>query len=347
MATREELLGSLAQVVADYREGEVPPRTPELINAWLEQFPGESQDALLEALTSVLSRTYISRATFLEFLRGVAASDKITGGVVPAAYWKKANLLDIQQGGGSQADILVLFDQVLSETFGFGIADSGSADGDYIYLDDCIGTGSRLRSDVCAWLESKAPKKVNLHVITPILFMGSWWIDKRIQDAAKAAGKEILLHKWRLDRFQMENRRTYKNNCDVLWPVSIPKEEQVIDYVKSLIDAGYPPELRGAGNPGARGIFGSDEQKRLLEEAFLMRGCQIRAEQAYLPQNARPLGYHNLDNFGFGSMFVTYRNCPNNTPLALWVEQSEYPALFPRKTNADSAAEKLMKELFG
>ena len=34
-------------------------------------------------------------------------------------------------------------------------------------------------------------------------------------------------------------------------------------------------------------------------------------------------------------MFVTYRNCPNNCPLALWIEQDDFPALFPRKTNAE------------
>ena len=47
----------------------------------------------------------------------------------------------------------------------------------------------------------------------------------------------------------------------------------------------------------------------------------------------RPLGYHNLRTLGFGSMFITYRNCPNNCPLALWVEQDAYPSLFPRKAN--------------
>jgi hypothetical protein len=39
-----------------------------------------------------------------------------------------------------------------------------------------------------------------------------------------------------------------------------------------------------------------------------------------------------LETLGFGSTLVTFRNCPNNCPLAFWAGYPWYP-LFQRKTN--------------
>lgn len=345
MSKRGRLLKSIAEMIADYRQGEVVQRTPDLTEQWVQQFPAPTQDPLLEALAHVFEKTYISRDTFKTFLQFLASTDKLSPGSKPAEYWRSANILDIQQGGSSQKEILEMFDEVLQETHGFGLEDTGSKEGDSIYLDDCIGTGSRVRSDICAWLEDGAPKQSRLHVITPILYKGSWWIDGRIQQTAKAEGKTVNMSKWRLEGFEMENRKQHRNRSDVLWPTEIPDHPDVHAYVKSLEDAGYPVVLREAGNCGASGIFKEDAQKILLEQAFLTRGCQIRQEYDNLPDNVRPLGYHNLDTLGFGSMFVTYQNCPNNCPLVLWVEQDEYPALFPRKTNTQTAGENLLRGL--
>jgi hypothetical protein len=65
---------------------------------------------------------------------------------------------------------------------------------------------------------------------------------------------------------------------------------------------------------------------------MLAKGCYIRTVAPRLPKYARPLGDMVLETLGFGSTFVTYRNCPNNTPLAFWAGDPWYP-LFARKTN--------------
>ena len=335
MTGRSENLVALSETIADYRTNEIPPRSPELIEQWLGQFPPEIQDAVLEALLHVLTRTYISREKFGTFLKGLASTERLSPGTDPSEYWRGVNLLNIQQGGSSQHETLAMFDEVLREAHGFGVAQTGSQNGDFIYLDDCIATGSRLRSDVCNWLNGNTPVNINLHVITPILFSGSWWVDERIQEEAKKEGKTIVVKKWRIPEFNMENRLRYRNTSDVLWPCSIPDNESVQQYCQLLEELGHPPVLRYPGNSGASGIFATDEEMRLLEEALLIRGSVIIREQVNLPGNLRPLGYSNLDTLGFGSMFVTYRNCPNNCPLALRIEQDDFPALFPRKTNAE------------
>ena len=338
MSARTELLDSIAQTIADYREGEVEPRTPDIIENWIEQFPPDTQTPLLTALNDVFKKTYFTRNKFKHFLQSLASTDKLSPGSAPAEYWKDVNFLDIQQGGSSQKDILLMFDEVLQEIHGFKLSDTGSDGGDFIYLDDCIGTGSRVRGDICTWLEDNTPDQMEIHIITPILHTGAWWVEGKIKETAIANNKEISLHYWRLDEFYMENRLAHRDHSDVLWPTTLPDHADVQSYAKYLEENGNPVRLRNPGNSGSSGIFTSDEQKMFIEQALLIRGCQIKREYDNLPDNARPLGFHNLDCLGFGSMFITYRNCPNNCPLSFWVEQDEYPALFPRKTNAQTLA---------
>lgn len=343
---RTALLEKVASLISDYRQGEVEPRTPNVVDRWVRQFPGDRQLSILSALAFTLERAYVSREDFKEFLSSLACSDKLSPGCDPSQFWRSANFLDIQLGGNSQRELLAMFDEVLQEEHGFGLAETGSDTGVYIYLDDCIGTGTRVRNDICAWIESSAPSISTLHVITAALYEGSYWIDQKIQEAAQAHNKQATMHKWRLDGFDLENRRTYRNHADVLWPASIPSDPHAQAYAAQLTNAGHAPVLRTAGSPGKKGLYSSDEAKILLEEAFLIRGCQIRAECQNLPERVRPLGYHTLDNLGFGSMFITFRNCPNNTPLALWVQQAEYPALLPRKTNTQAAVARMMQGFF-
>ena len=342
MTDRSNLLQSISEIVADYRAGEVPPRTPAIIDDWVKQFPPAIQDPLLTALNDVLDKTYISRNIFRAFFAGLATTNKLAPSVDPKEYWRGVNFLRIQQGGSSQAEILELFDEVLRETYGFSIDQTGSSNGDFIYLDDCIGTGSRLRNDVCAWLRGATPQTITLHVITPISFRGSYWVDQRIKDAAKESAKTVSLHKWHLRQFAMENRLTYRNNSDVLWPTSNSDDKAVQEYFTYLSEDGHPPMLRDHGTWNNSRIFANNEQRILIENAFLTRGCAIRREQNSLPAVFRPLGYSNLATLGFGSLFVMYRNCPNNCPLVWWVDQHDYPALFPRKTNNDSLSDRLV-----
>jgi hypothetical protein len=333
MATRGEIVEKLAHIIRDYRAGEIEPRSPSIIEGWVAQFPRDKQDDLLVALVNVFNNTYLSKDDFKGFLRGLAGINKFSLGIAPVEYWKSVHYLNIQRGGSSQKDILSAFDEVLLELYGYQTVNSSNTRNDFIYLDDCIATGMRVRADLCTWIETLAPPVAKVHVIAPAKYRGSYWIEDKIKEAATANGKNISVQFWRLDRFDLENRRACRSCSDVLWPVSFSADSDVQSYVQSLQISGHGPDTRAAGHSGNCSLFGSDSEKQLIEEMMLVRGCQIRREQTNLSPVARPLGFHNLDCSGFGSMFITYRNCPNNCPLALWVEQSAYPALFPRKTN--------------
>ena len=76
-------------------------------------------------------------------------------------------------------------------------------------------------------------------------------------------------------------------------------------------------ESASAGSPGAANLFSSDAAKILLEQEFLKAGVRIRQICPNLGATQRPLGHMTLETLGFGSLIVTYRNCPNNAPLTV------------------------------
>src|SRR5262249_23568304 len=127
----------------------------------------------------------------------------------------------------------------------------------------------------------------------------------------------------------IEDRKSEINNSDVLRPTQLPEIEGVKAYAASLK---YPVVLRKPGNRGGHEFFSSDEGRQVLEQELLTAGVSIRERCPYLNDYQRPLGNMVLDSLGFGSTLVTFRNCPNNTPLAFWAGDPWYP-LFPRKIN--------------
>ena len=129
----------------------------------------------------------------------------------------------------------------------------------------------------------------------------------------------------------------------MLRPTAIPNDPAVQAHVAAMR---YPPTLRAAGNPGAAGLFSSDAAKILLEQEFLKAGVHIRQICPNLSAVQRPLGHMTLETLGFGSLIVTYRNCPNNAPLAFWVDAPWYP-LFPRTTNTQTAMRRMFADLTG
>jgi hypothetical protein len=56
------------------------------------------------------------------------------------------------------------------------------------------------------------------------------------------------------------------------------------------------------------------------------------------------LGFTGLRTLGFGSVIVTFRNCPNTCPLPFWAGDPWYP-LFPRSTNTDAFIKKMLASI--
>ncbi len=340
--TREHLLGKLASTITDYREGEVPAPDAVHVEKWVSQFPVDSQVGILTELCHVFERTYISRADTLEFLKTVATYSKFCGDN-PKGFWKRASLLDCQGGGNSQKEMLALFRGVAEDQLGFAPSTNVPEKDLYVYIDDGIFSGLRVLQDLKKWITDSAPQACELRVIVATLHTGGqYYASKNLAKAATESGKKITFAWWRI--LEIESRKAYRNDSDVLWSTAAPTGELGDAYVQYITheEPTYDLSLRSPGSIGGNKFFSSDAGRVLLEKELLDAGLRIREMCPNLPEVARPLGFTGLKTLGFGAIVVTFRNCPNNCPLAFWVGAPWYP-LFPRSTNSDAFMKRLIE----
>ena len=197
------------------------------------------------------------------------------------------------------------------------------------------------------WAEEESPKKATVHVIVVATHEGFWYNREELIKVFKKLGKEITLV-WYPSSMVLENRKYHKNISDVLFPIKISGDPIIDGHIdclneeaQKLIEAGILPKnfslvWREPGRKSRFGTFSSEEGRQTLEREFLKKGIFLLENCPNLKGQKRALGYMHFVSFGFGSPIVTFRNCPNNAPLALWVGNSEgkpwYP-LFPREPN--------------
>lgn len=338
MKERSDLLASISKTIYDYRSGAIAPPTPAHVDRWVGQFDVGVQLPILREMDYVLKKTYFSQDRVTAFLRNALRAEKLVG-KEPCAFWRSINFLDIQGGGNSQTEMLELFSSLLEEGCGFRIDDCGS-DNVYVYLDDAIFTGNRVRKDLEKWIAESAPAKATIYIISIALHSnGQYYANGHIADAVRSSRKNIDVN-WRC-AIKLEDQKVHTDISDVLRPTLIPTDAGVQSYVQAMK---YQPVLRTAGGVGANGLFSGEAGRFVLEQEFLKAGVKIRGLCPYLGDTQRPLGHMTLDTLGFGSLIATFRNCPNNAPLALWAGDPWYP-LFPRTTNTDTAVQRMFSNL--
>lgn len=336
MSKRSKLLVSLSDVVKDYRVGELVAITPDHVDRWVKQFDSAVQLPLLRELAHVLRSTYFSKSDISKFFSNQLDNQALVGDK-PFDFWRKVHFLDIQRQGNSQSEILELFGEALSDRYSVSTTECGASGGAYIYLDDVLFSGGRIGNDLSAWIEEDAPKKATIHILVIAIHrLGEWLCSKRLKEAANASGKQLRFHFWAAKR--VENRMSYRDNSEVLWPSDIPNDDTLKAYLEE--EERFPFEPRRSGGTLGKSIFSSEKGRQLLEQELLLAGMRILSFCQNPNRVLRPLGFSPF-GLGFGSMIVTYRNCPNNNPLALWWGDpdalqghpfSQWFPLFQRKT---------------
>ncbi|RYH00035.1 MAG: hypothetical protein EON58_01700 [Alphaproteobacteria bacterium] len=327
MTERDRLLRSIAAITADYREGELAPPTPDHVDRWIRQFPTEVQQPILTELEHVFGNTYFTKKNVTDFLSDLVTNENITKGD-PAKFWRGVKFLNIQQAGNSQREMLEIFEKKLRKHCNLTIAECGTNPHTFLYLDDVLFTGGRIKHDITNWIRNDAPQVANVAIVTiGYHLLGQWFTEKDLKKVIEETGKKITFDWWKC--ITIEDRKKYNYSSDVLRPTIIPDDEATQAYVNELKQEQI---LRTPGSTGSNKFFSSEAGRSLLEQEFLKKGAYIRTICPYLTKYQRPLGNAILKTMGFGSMIVTFRNCPNNAPLALWAGNPWYP-LFARKTN--------------
>jgi hypothetical protein len=221
VSTLKQHAQSIATTAGDYRKDELEPFATAHVMTWAEQFDDEDRLPVLAELDHVLKRTYFSEKAVTNFLERLTKNAKLVGGD-PAKFWQGAGVLDIQQGGNSQSEMLKRFDAALQRQIGIRVNDCEGSSGTFIYLDDAIFTGNRVRYDLAPWIQNDAPKNAKLQIVVSALHIGgSYYAEQQINKASREAEKSIRTTIWRVR--EIENRLSYKNASEVLWPASFPK----------------------------------------------------------------------------------------------------------------------------
>jgi hypothetical protein len=327
MDSTPNLRAALAAMISDYREGEIPTPDAAHVDRWVNQFPAAARDPIITELLHVFRWTYFSRAKVQTFIDSIVTNAKFAG-PNPCEFWQGVSVLNLQTAGNSQKDMLSLLGDSLQRQCGLAIGLCGVSPHTYLYLDDAVFSGGRVRSDVIKWIKEAAPAKAKLVVLVIGLHKGGeWYSTKMVRETARGVGKTIDLNWWRVAL--LEDRKSEINDSDVLRPTAIPADPATQAYVAGLNQA---PILRTVGGKSPLGVFSSEAGRHLLEQEFLTAGVGVRNACSHFDKYMRPLGRMMFESLGFGSTIVTYRNYPNNAPLVFWAGHPWYP-LFPRKTN--------------
>ncbi|MFA0998221.1 MULTISPECIES: phosphoribosyltransferase-like protein [Pseudomonas syringae group] len=334
MPERQRLIAELLAIMFDYKQGRINEPDEAHVERWIAQFDEDAQLDVLRETVHILKETYFSKSEIEETFSGLIYDDDF--GDDATGFWSEASLLDIQQGGNSQRDLVNMFSRLVEEELGEEVEINSDNSNNYFYLDDAVFSGNRLLTDITSWINQSAPQNASLYIVVIALHSyGKFNVGRRLDQIIRDSGKNIN-YSWKYV-VEFEDRLYHNSTTDVLRPKSAPDNDDVADYIAEMT---RPPAFRTGNSRGGHAIFSSAAGRELIEQQFLIAGARIRKICPNLPVRHRPLGYNSLDMLGFGSMFVTYRNCPNNAPLALWVGDPWYP-LFPRSTNAEAAFNRL------
>lgn len=335
-------LQSLATIIADYRSNEIKPISPQHIERWLTQFDKSDQQTILTEMNSIMHKFYFSRVRMkkclLKFLKeGIIATGNPTTRLSHVCFIKN------QQKGSSQKAMLKLIDEILHEEYGYSLAQCGTSNIElYVYVDDSIYTGNRLRYDLTkgenapAWITKQAPPNCTLLIYTTSIHKDGYsYAERYIRQEAEAKGMRV---RWGYSSM-LDNRRLSDNSIEVLWPEANLHDVQVNTYVSDLQtyleQQNWPTHnlFRYNSISSQETLFSSLEARRIVERAFLRKGVDIIKACQTITPSMRPLGFVKISSLGFGTFFVTHRNIANNCPLVLWWGVGNWYPLFPRKTN--------------
>ncbi len=331
-APRAALLEAIAHRVADYRQGELPPITPDHVDRWVCQFAPADQVTILEEMRALLQAYYVSREDARYFLAGLLRHPDLFGRDVRAGL-RATRFLQIQRKGQSQADLLVLVDEILQAEHGLRLAECGAQPRAYVYLDDCLFSGETALQDLKDALHSFAPRTTLHLVVIAAYWRGLDRLRGELDPLARRAG--LTVKYWRAHEFY--DIADVPTRYDALWPRPSAVDGPVQAYLKTLPGRRPRDLFRPDGVPFEDTLFSSATARDVVERAFLQVGARLVLQSRVPNPYQRPLGYEKAPSLGFGAFLVTYRNCPNNCPLVLWwgVANRWYP-LFRRKTNAES-----------
>lgn len=196
----------------------------------------------------------------------------------------------------------------------------------YVYIDDGLYTGSRLRKDIERCI-GMIPEGACIDIIFLVACSSGLSYSKReLEKLCSSRNISVCIHRWR----EICNNKTMTMNSteisyemvqECLWASSkLSRIPVIISYEKELENSRGKKLyycFRNSRYEYSEGIFTSSENRDIVEKEFLIRGIEI-VENIQVHKGMYPLGYNLTHSFGFGSFCATDLNISNTCPLVLW-----------------------------
>lgn len=322
--TNEELCLSIATVISNYRNGEFGEYDKAHVWRWVEQFDVDERQIVLQETNRILKKNFISRESFNKLVDAIISS-QVVYGENKDNYWNSVSLLEIQRKGSSQKELNDIFCSKLSEVYNIdNIINCESRE--YLYIDDFIFSGGRVYSDLSFWLRETMPNECRICIVTIGWYLyGQYSLKKRLEALISLLEINVELQFCSFINRRLENRLFRKDFSEVFWPTSCVEEiPEVVNYIE---EHGYDPQYRVKN--GIKNSVFSRPRREEYEKILLKHGLKILGFSKNNSRVVKPLGYHQFNEFGFGSTIFSFRNCPNNNPLVFWWGDPEAPDWHP------------------
>jgi hypothetical protein len=331
-------LKRLSWFVADYQPNAFAD-ADDLAVTWIRQFPKGSQVPIMRALATALQTTYISQESYTNYFQSRITNED---------FWSNAFFLDgpATEGQSGVITYKLVADEV-NKKFG-PILESQEPkwhmSANHVFVDDAIFSGDRVIKDYGQWWDSPPDPSIwpeyqrddgpiNIYVWTYVRHTaGEEHVRKWLDRTVTAYGYSCQVNF--ASALVLEDRNEFSTQSDVLWPASLTETAVETRFGDSTSRSKLRPVDPKAPSSAA-GVFASAKDREALESEFMDAGLDILRQ---FNKAWAPLGYGRRP-FGFGSLSVSYRNCPNNAPLALWwsIPSHGWTPLFARSTYAHRA----------
>lgn len=350
----DQLIREIFEIIRDYRSDEGLPQvqmSTSRIKNWVNQFDESDRIFILTELKGILLKRYCSKPLVLEFLKEelIEITQHFKYSNVPE-FLLETVFLDLQRPKKSQPTLLKLLKGVLSKEFHFDINLCGSKKvKNYIYLDDVLCTGNTLFHDIKQWVnttDSDGQKYLvrlqskEIRLIFIYLCVHSTNYFKKISQFRRQVAQDFENCFIFFGKFVIPNG--VNTNLEIIMPTIDDQPDIVILYQKKVetvvneycsrnnINQPNAEFYRSSNQPPTEHFFSSTPNRKRFEDIILKKGVEIlNAANTNIP-NLRSLGYSlpSQLNFGFGTLFITWRNVPNNCPIVFWYSGGGFTPLF-------------------
>lgn len=340
MNNRDVIISEIANLISDFKylpnfeEGDAHENIKSHVERWGRQF-NDDMDFVLIHTRNLLKDRYFKASDYDKVLNDVASNAK------NHRHFRNDCLLNIQERGGSQSDLISLFNQKINNNIGITMPVISSSDDlssidytgfNYItYMDDFSFSAKLAGDDIIRFINDSEIDNAKIRVVLFLVHSyGMYQLENRLNAYVEEHDLNIEFifnkHFWGVVNNSIAHG--YSCNSSVYFPESGLAAE-ILDSCNYTGSELYTPRVFRVGSHSDC-ILGNDQDRRRIEGIFSSKGFDIINSCIEVSRSLKPLGFSSFPGLGFGGNVFSYRNCPNNVPLVFWwgsYSESGNPAL--------------------